>query len=129
MTTMADVRFQMRMLGYSGLMLKRGEVRELPSLMREGEIIQQAIYGQYSSGFGMLVATNQRLLFVDRRFFHRHFTDIPYDGISAVDMDCGLFTACISIHASNGVTELKGLSVARAREFFNYIDERIEQHN
>lgn len=127
MATLADVRFQMRLLGYSGLLLKRGEVRELPQLLRSDELINAAIYGSYSGGFGMLVATNQRLLFVDRHFMQRHITDIPYENINSVQLDIGILTATITIYASTGTVALSGMAIRRARRFFNYVDQRIEQ--
>ncbi len=126
MATLADVRFQMRMLGYGGFLLSRGEVRELPSLLREGEKIEQAIYGGYEGGFGMMVATNHRLMFIDRRFFHKHISEIPYPAISAVELDTNAIRGSVTIFARGSAISLHGISNKHARNFFNFIDGKID---
>lgn len=126
MVTIQDVRLQMRLLGYSGLMLTRGEVKELPHLLHDDEEIKKVIYGGYKKGFGMFVATDQRLLFVDRRFYHCHFSDIPYSHINAVELDSGLLTGRVTVYSRTGDITLQGMSKARAWDFFNYVDNKID---
>ncbi len=126
MATLADVRFQMRMLGYSGFLLTRGEVRELPSLLREGEKIEQAIYGGHEAGFGMMVATGHRLLFVDKRFFHKHISEISYPAISSVELDTNISRGSVTVFARGSTITLRGVTKRHARRFFNYIDSKID---
>lgn len=126
MVTVQDIRLQMRLLGYNGFILTRGELKELPNLLRDGEEIKQMIYGSYDKGFGMFVATDQRLLFIDRRFYHCHFVDIPYSHINSVELDSGLVTGRVTVYSRTGDITLRGMRRSRAWDFFNYVDSRID---
>lgn len=48
----------------------RKEIAELPAIIPEGEYIFGLVQGVYNGGQGILVATDRRLLFVDKGMFY-----------------------------------------------------------
>lgn len=125
MSSPAIVKAQLRHIGVGWLLLLKGEVRALPRILWDTEEIQKVAYGAYEGGFGLLVATDRRLLFVDRRFFHLTCDEVPYDNISAVEYYTSLMTGTLKITNRGGDLKLRGVRKRRAREFAEYVDEKI----
>lgn len=70
--------------------LAKPEVRHLPSILDPGETIEAFVYGTHTSGFGFLLSTNKRLLFIDKKFVGLQVDDIPYERLAGVEYDSGI---------------------------------------
>lgn len=127
MSTLTDTRFKLRLLGFRGLTLKRGEVKVLQQVLHEDESILQAVFGSYESGYGLLVATTQRVIFIDTKLFHSYIFDTPYDGITSIEYDTTVFTANITIHVGANTVKLCGLRKNRAMEVYTCINDLLHQ--
>lgn len=70
----------------------RSEIKELPHILSEGEVIRHAIYAKRESGGnGLLLATDSRLLFVDKGMLYGlTVQDFPYEKVSSVRYNTGL---------------------------------------
>ena len=68
----------------------RTELHRLPTLMREGEVLEVVVSGIHGLGWGILVATNQRVLSVDKGIVTFRVEDIGYDSIKAVNAKTGI---------------------------------------
>ena len=104
-----DVKLQLVKLGATPSQLKRPEVAELSKILYENEIIEAFILGYYDGGYGMMVATNIRVVFIDITPFGRlKIDDIPYGSVNSVELQIGMFFASVSlftVHALCNVHE------------------------
>lgn len=80
----------------------RSEIRELDKILMEDEIISQCVNGEYTNGFAMLIATNHRLLLVDKKpLLYLTVEDIRFDMITDFNFNHRLTTATICISTPN----------------------------
>jgi hypothetical protein len=85
MPTLEDIKKQVSSLDGTSMLLGRKEIKELPSILWEDECVEQIIQGTYNNGNGILVATNKRLVFVDKGIiFGLKVEDFPYDKITSI---------------------------------------------
>lgn len=100
----------------------------LPSVIHENEHIHGVIYGKSSEGHVMLVATDKRVLYIDRKPFFTVTDELSYDIISGIRISiAGLFVSVI-VHTRAGEFSLKYVNRTCARIFAEYIEkQRIER--
>lgn len=101
MTDPKQVEKQLTHIGFNWRAWGRGEVRELSRVIADDEEIKHCCNGHYQGGFAMLVATNQRLLLIDRKPMFLTIEAIWYDKIGQVDYNHRLFNATICISTPN----------------------------
>jgi hypothetical protein len=95
-----QVRKQLDKIGIGNLPLCRAELKELPLLLIPGEEIESLLAGRYVSGYAIMVATNHRLLIVDKKFGGGLiFEDIPYDMIAEVQFVHTPLATQLTVHA------------------------------
>lgn len=128
MLSLESIKAQLRFIGAGKFILARGEIRELPGILWDDEQILKVAYGIHEGGTGLLLATDKRLLFVDKRFFHLRCDEIPYDFIMGAKFKLGMFTGTLIIPSRVSDLELKGIPKRQAREFAEFIDEKICHH-
>lgn len=79
----------------------RKEINELPKILLDDEELYDIVQGAYSGKMGILIATNYRLIFIDKGFmFGLKVEDFPYDKISSIQYETGLIQGKIIIMAS-----------------------------
>ena len=82
------------------------ELGELPKLLLAGEDVLAVVQGVFRRGPGILVATTQRLLFLDKGWvFGLHFEQFQYAQLTAVDYD-GAVWARITVVGSGGTEQI-----------------------
>jgi len=80
----------------------RSEVRELHKILMEDEIISQCVNGEYSNGFAMLLATNHRILLVDKKpLLYLTVEDMRFELITDFNYSHRLVNATICISTPN----------------------------
>ena len=88
------------MLARAGLYNKywgRGAVRELCAILWDDEKITAAVMGRYDAGWALLVATEHRLLLIDKKPWYITIEDIRYDMLAEVDFSAGVLDAMIKL--------------------------------
>ncbi len=111
-----------------GLVVKSwgaAEVRELANIMVPGEQIKGLINGWYENGFAMLVATDHRLLLVDKKPLYLAVEDLRYDMISEVDYSAGVLYAQLGINTVNKELDFKSLHHRRLRELTTFVQYEV----
>lgn len=105
-STKGGIKSQIAKLG--GETFGRGkEIRALPSILRDGESILSATSGYIKTGIidtsiGMLVATNQRLFFLDSKMFGRHnVTEFAYNRITSINYNLKFAFAEVAIDTAS----------------------------
>jgi transitional endoplasmic reticulum ATPase len=94
------------------------ELRELPKVLQPGEDVVTLVQGWYLGKPGVLVATTERLLFLDKGWLYGlHYEQFKYAQLSAVQYDGGLVWARITIIGSGGSADLERAPGDAARTF------------
>lgn len=103
----------------------KAEVRELAKILNTNEQIQHCNFGFYQGGSALLVATNMRLLLIDKRPFFLNLEDIRYEMINEVDFAGRLLDATVSLHTGNKRLAFRSFSDARLRHMCQFIQDQI----
>jgi hypothetical protein len=76
------------------------EIKKLTEHLNEGELVRFIAQGAYRNGQGIVVLTDQRLLFVFHGLVRQAVEDFPLDRISSVATKSGMVTGEVKVHAS-----------------------------
>jgi hypothetical protein len=125
MVSALKVEEQLREIGFSARGWGRGEVRELCKVLADDEIILQCANGYYQNGFAMLVATNQRLILVDRKPMFLTLEAIWYDKIGQVYYNHRLLNSTLCISSPNKDISFTSVNQGRLRQILSYAQERM----
>ena len=94
------------------------ELRELPKLLQPSEDVVSLVQGWFRGKAGMLVATTERLLFLDKGWlFGLHYEQFAYAQLTAVQYDGGLVWARITILGPGASADIERTPGDAAREF------------
>jgi hypothetical protein len=77
------------------------ELRELEHILMDDERIVALVPGRYFGGYALLIATDHRVLLIDKRSFFLTLEDIRYDMISEVDFSARMFDSTLQIYTFN----------------------------
>jgi hypothetical protein len=81
-------------------MFGRKELKKLPEVLWEGEVVRELLQGRYEEKQGILVLTDRRLLFMEEGVFRSRVEDFPFDKISSVQSSSGMMFGKLIIFAS-----------------------------
>lgn len=109
--------------------LNKREVSELPSILMNDENIEKINSGfldegKGSTGNGLLVATNYRVIFIDKPMlgFGIKMEDFPYDKISSVSVETGFMKGILKIICSGNTAKIN--LVSGAKEFSEFVRQK-----
>jgi hypothetical protein len=131
MPTYEEVTSQIEHLPEGKGFLGRKEVKQLPTILWEDEQVENIIRGWYSGGNGILVATNKRLVFVDKGLTKLRVEDFPYDKITSIQYNLGLAGGTLTIFASGNKAEIQHVAKDACRAFGDFVRARttsVAQH-
>jgi hypothetical protein len=95
------IEHRLSQLGFKATRFFKPEIRELQHILLDNEKIITLAQGRYYGGFALLVATDQRLLLIDKKALFLTLEDIRYDMISEIDFSSRLFDSTVSIFTFN----------------------------
>ena len=122
MVSKESVDEQIHKLGFNLHGWGRAELQELPHILLPDEEIYELVNGLYEGGFALVVATNVRLLLVDKKpMKYLTVEDIRFDMISEIDYSHRLFGA--EIHISTGFKDLhfRSYNQPRLRKLIGHV--------
>lgn len=119
------VRKQLQHLGVHQHFWGKPERAELPNILIDGEIIEHIQYGYYSGGLATLVATNHRLLLVDKKVFFLTLEDIRYDMIAEVDYGHQWVGATIHIRSFSKDLKFQSFNKDNLRGITGFIQHKV----
>lgn len=88
-------------LGFKHSRWFNAEIKELEHILMDEEKIIALACGRYFGSFALLVATDQRLLLIDKRVFFVTVQDTRYDMISEIDYNSQVYSASVSVYTLN----------------------------
>jgi hypothetical protein len=125
--TLEQVQEQIRQLDNFSKVASFREIRELPNILWEDEIIEKMIQGTYGSrsSIGVLVATNKRLCFVDKGLIYGvRVEDFAYDQITSMEYKTGLLLGEIIIYSAGNRTQIANCDKTQVQPFAEYVRAR-----
>jgi hypothetical protein len=128
MPTYAEILAQVQSLDDIETYLGRKELKELPNILWPDEKVENIIQGSYNNGNGILVATNRRLVFVDKGFLYGlKVEDFPYEKISSIQYKTGLLLGEITIFTSGNKAVIDNVYKEKARAFGEWVRAKISK--
>jgi hypothetical protein len=102
------------------------EINELQHILQDNEKIIALVCGRYFGSFALLVATDQRLLLIDKRVFFMNIEDTRYDMISEIDFNAQIYSATVNIHTMNKVHKFTSVkNKSQLLDLTNYVQRRV----
>ena len=129
MTTHKDkVLAELKKSGVTSYGMLKMEARALHTVIREGEHIKATVYGRYSSGTAMLVATDYRIIFFDKKLMFSKADEVRYEMVSGIENDTQTLFSAVILHTRIKDYKLRFVNPSCAARFVDYIEQRrIEQ--
>lgn len=126
MATFEEIKAQIGNIDDAKGILVRKEIKELPHILWEDEKVEKIVQGYYNKGTGVLVATNKRLIFVDKGLIYGcRVEDFPYDKITSIQYKTGLVLGEITIFASGNNALIQNIQKAYVKNFAEFVRARI----
>lgn len=118
------VKRELQELGVTPLGMMRFEAKYLSRVIHKGEHLKGVVYGRSKAGSVMLVATDRRAIYLDKKPFFVGEDEITYDIVSGVSFGRSLFAADIKLHTRIGDYEIRTFNQKCAENFVEYIEAR-----
>ena len=128
----AYIKRRLRKLGAVQYDLMLPETNVLPLVVHPDEVVEGIVYGKYRqdsvppvSGRGLMVATDMRILLVDRKPFYMKCNEISYAVISAVSYSRVGAAGTVVLHTRLGNISIRTFNEDCAQNFVQAIESRI----
>jgi uncharacterized protein YhbP (UPF0306 family) len=123
------IKDELTKAGVTSYGLIKDESRHLYKIIHQEEHIQAVVYGRFQLDSVMLVATDKRVIFFDKKPFFSTEDEVPYDMVSGVSHgQVGLF-ATVTLHTRVGDYTVKYANPKNAASFVKYIEKRRMELN
>lgn len=117
---------QLKRIGCNFRFWGRSEVNELGRIMMDDEIIAECVNGQYTNGFAMLVATNHRVLLVDKKpLLYLTVEDLRFEMITEFNYNHRLMDATIRLYTTNKTMVFTSWNQHRLRKLLEYVQAHV----
>lgn len=117
---------QLRRLKFGTGLLNQGELRELPDIIHEGEEISELANGWYEGGVALLIATDERMLLVDKKPFNfLRVEDLRFDMINEIDYNHRLMGASITISTGSKTLRFNSFDQRRLRHLISLVQSHM----
>jgi len=108
--------------------LLKSESRYLPKVLHDSERIEAIIYGQHNASSVMIVATDQRIVVLDKKPMAVRFDEVSYEVVSGIGLKIGFFFADVVLHTAITNFELRFVNMRCAEKFVKHIEaERLKR--
>jgi len=116
------IKKDLQRLGVSRYAMLRSESRYLPHIIRPDEQLGGIAYGHYEEGFAMLIATDRRVLFLDKKPLFINQDEFNYFTITGVTFSQAGPGCKVTLHTRIKDYELRTFNEVCARNFVRYIE-------
>jgi Bacterial PH domain len=104
--------------------LLKAESRYLPHIIHPDEHIQAIVYGQHISSSAMLIATDQRIIYLDKKPIALFMDEVTYDVVSGIELDVHTLFASVTLHTAVLNYQIKFANIRCADRFTSFIEEQ-----
>ncbi len=128
MVSQQSVKDQLAKIGFNNNGWGRTEIGELHKLLLPDEELFEVVNGFYEGGFAMLVATDVRVLLIDKKpLNYLTVEDLRFDMINEIDLNHRVIGANISIATGNKTLKFTSLNQARLRKLIGHVQHCMAQ--
>jgi hypothetical protein len=120
-----EVNEQLKRIGVNFQFIGRPELRELAHILFDNEQLQHIVRGRYDGGFAILVATNQRVLLVDKKPFYLTIDDMRYEMIADVEFNHRMLDATIRLGTMNKTLRFTAYNHVKLRQMTTFIQQQV----
>jgi len=129
MVSTQSVEEQLKRLKFNQHAWGRSEVSELPNIIMPGEVIFECVNGMYEGGFALLVATDARVLLIDKKpLNYLTVEDLRFDMINELDYSHRMIGAQISISAGSKNLKFKSYNQPRLRKLISHVQHCMAEY-
>ncbi len=125
MVEQKNVKEQLQRIGADFKFWGRAELKELPRIMFENEVLEHVINGRYTGGFATLVATSHRVILIDKKPLYLTLEDIRYDMISDVLFNHRLLDASLNLGTFHKDITFFAYNPEKLRALTSYVQQRV----
>ncbi len=116
------IKNDLHRLGVSPYAMWRSESRFLPHIIRPDEQLGGIVYGHCKEGFAMLIATDRRVVFLDKKPLFINQDEFNYFAITGVTFSQAGPGCKVTLHTRIKDYELQTFNEVCARNFVQYIE-------
>lgn len=127
MVDLSYIEDQLTRIGFGGTRWNKPEIKELQNILIRDEKILECVNGYYEGGVALLVATDIRVLLVDKKpMGFLNVEDLRFDLINEIDYSHQMFSAQVTI---TGLKKLvfKSYNQPRLRKLVSLIQSRMSE--
>ena len=122
MVSRESITSQLKAINFNQNGWGRTEVSELPSIILPDEVIYECVNGIYEGGFALLVATNVRVLLIDKKpLNYLTVEDLRFDMINELDYSHRIIGAYINISAGAKSLRFTSLNQKKLRKLITHV--------
>lgn len=130
------IKTELENAGIHNLLFHPFTAKYLPRVIHDDEHIHAAVFGRRkeSEGFfgfveGLLVATDERIIFLDHRPGYTTMDEIAYDVVSGVNVSSTLLQASVTLFTKITNYRLSFSGHTAAQTFADYVERRVILHD
>lgn len=126
MVSQEEVERQLNRIGCNYRLWGRSELAQLKHILMENETIAHCVNGHYEGGFGLLCATDHRVLMVDKKPMNfLNVLDIRFEMITEFDYHNNLFQSSAHICTPTKTVTFTSWNQHRLRTLLHYVQQRV----
>jgi hypothetical protein len=119
---------QLKGIGFANSRINRAEIRELENILLPDETIYECVNGYYEGGVALLVATDIRVLLIDKKpMGFLNVDDLRFDMIGDIDYSHRIIGAQININCGMRNLIFKSYNQPRLRKAIGHIQQRMSE--
>ena len=124
------VRMELMQAGATLYGLLKAESRYLPHVIHPDEHVYAVVYGHHNSSLAMLIATDRRVIYLDKKPMATFMDEVTYDVVSGVELDIHTFFATVTLHTAVKNYVMRYVNIHCADKFTSFIEEqRVRKEN
>jgi hypothetical protein len=128
MVTEESIHAQLKALGFKTFGWGKAEVSELHNILLPDEEIFECVNGLYEGGFALLLATDIRVLLVDKKpLNYLTVEDLRFDMINEIDYNHRLFGAYITIATGSKMLKFTSYNQPRLRKLIGHVQHAMAE--
>lgn len=119
------IKSELKAAGVTSYGMSKLSIKEIPNILHDNETIGGVVYGQVGGGnTAVLLATNKRVLYIDRRMMFMTTDELTYDVVSGIKVTSAAPFTSVSLHTRIRDYTIRFANAKCARIFTEYIEKR-----
>ena len=126
---MEEIHAQIEKLGELDTFGTKKEIKSLPEILREGEVIKALTSGLYDGNTWLIVCSNFRVIFLDKGMIYGlKQVDIPLDKVNSVQCETGLIFATVVVWDGASKVKIENIMKKQGKEFTNKVNDALHEY-